>query len=74
LINTARGGVINEQGLKAQLDAGKVRFAALDVFENEPTPDASLLIASSNGNFYSAHRCFYCRSARDASVLKLRNV
>jgi D-3-phosphoglycerate dehydrogenase len=43
LINTARGGVINEQGLKAQLDAGKVRFAALDVFENEPTPDASLL-------------------------------
>lgn len=43
LINTARGGVINEQGLKAQLDAGKIRFAALDVFENEPTPDATLL-------------------------------
>ena len=43
LINTARGGVINEQGLKAQLDSGKIRFAALDVFENEPTPDATLL-------------------------------
>lgn len=43
LINTARGGVINEQALSEALSDGKVAGAALDVYENEPTPDAELL-------------------------------
>lgn len=43
LVNAARGGVIDEQALMDALDAGKVAFAALDVFENEPTPNAALL-------------------------------
>jgi len=43
LVNTARGGVINEKALKANLDSGHVRFVALDVFENEPTPDQGIL-------------------------------
>ena len=43
LINAARGGVINEDDLMAALDSGKVKFAALDVFENEPNPRADLL-------------------------------
>ncbi len=38
LVNAARGGVIQEDALIAALDSGKVSFAALDVFENEPTP------------------------------------
>ena len=43
LVNAARGGVIEENALIAALDSGKVSFAALDVFENEPTPSKALL-------------------------------
>lgn len=43
IVNAARGGVINEHDLVAALDSGKVAHAALDVFENEPTPSESIL-------------------------------
>ena len=35
-INTSRGGVIDEKHLIKLLKAGKIKFAALDVFEHEP--------------------------------------
>ncbi|HLS96574.1 D-3-phosphoglycerate dehydrogenase [Sphingobacterium allocomposti] len=43
LVNASRGGVIDEQELIAALDSGKVSFAALDVFDNEPTPREEIL-------------------------------
>ncbi|TYR32577.1 3-phosphoglycerate dehydrogenase [Sphingobacterium phlebotomi] len=43
LVNAARGGVIDELELIKALDEGKVSFAALDVFDNEPTPRQEIL-------------------------------
>ncbi|MBA4155261.1 D-2-hydroxyacid dehydrogenase [Flavobacterium sp.] len=44
IINAARGGVIDEVALLEALDEGKVLFAGLDVFENEPTPEIKILM------------------------------
>jgi D-3-phosphoglycerate dehydrogenase len=44
IINAARGGVIDEVALVDALDEGKVLFAGLDVFENEPTPEMRILM------------------------------
>ncbi|MBW8362184.1 MAG: D-2-hydroxyacid dehydrogenase [Kaistella sp.] len=44
IVNTARGGVLNEVALLDFIESGKVSGAALDVFENEPSPELPLLM------------------------------
>ena len=44
LINTARGGLIDEEALVAKLEKGDLSFAALDVFAQEPHPPVGLLM------------------------------
>ena len=44
IINCARGGAIDEVALIEALDSGKVLFAGLDVYENEPNPEITILM------------------------------
>lgn len=43
LVNISRGGLIDELALIDALNSGHVAFAALDVFDNEPTPREEIL-------------------------------
>jgi len=44
IINAARGGVIDEVELLKALDSGKLSFAGLDTFVDEPTPALQVLM------------------------------
>ena len=43
IVNASRGGIINELALLDALNSGKLAFAGLDVYENEPKPNSLLL-------------------------------
>lgn len=43
LVNTARGGTVDEEALMKHLESGHIRGAGLDVFVNEPKPSTEIL-------------------------------
>jgi D-3-phosphoglycerate dehydrogenase len=43
LVNTARGGIVEEQALADALNAGQIAGAAIDVFTEEPAPPSNPL-------------------------------
>ena len=46
LVNAARGGVVDEVELIKSLKSGKLAFAGIDTFENEPNPSVQVLMTS----------------------------
>ncbi|MSQ24721.1 MAG: 3-phosphoglycerate dehydrogenase [Dehalococcoidia bacterium] len=48
LVNTSAAGVVDEQALIAALAAHRIAGAALDVFEGQPLPESSPLLALDN--------------------------
>ena len=44
LLNLSRGGIVNEEELLKSINSGKVSFAGIDTFENEPVPSMKLLM------------------------------
>ncbi len=62
LINTARGGLIDEAALADALDAGQVRGAGIDVFETEPPPRNHPLFDKDNV-VLSDHRGWFSEQA-----------
>ena len=49
IVNTSRGGIIDEEALHEYINAKKVKSAGLDVFINEPEPNIKILM---NENIY----------------------
>ena len=64
LVNTARGGIINEEALYTALATGKLRGAGLDVLDREP-PDPSNKLFGLENVIFSPHMAGVTKEASD---------
>ena len=74
LVNTARGGIVNEAALYEALTSGQIGGAGLDVFDMEPTPVDNQLLSLGNV-FASPHMAGVTVEAVQAmAVATARNI
>ena len=74
LVNTARGGIINEDALYKALSTGKLRGAGLDVLDKEPPDPANKLFGLENVIF-SPHMAGVTKEASDRmAVTAIENI
>jgi len=74
IINTARGGLIDEAALHAALSGGKLAGAGIDVFDAEPTPAGNPLLKLPN-TIVSAHMAGVSHESMDRmAVATVRNI
>src|SRR5690606_35416077 len=67
LVNTSRGGAVDEEAVMAALESGHLAGAALDVFEQEPLPADSPL-RDVPGLILTSHIVGHSREANLASI------
>ena len=72
IVNCARGGVIDEEALLRAIESGKIGYAGLDVFENEPVVRESLL--NNNNISVSPHIGASTREGQDRIGLEVAQV
>jgi D-3-phosphoglycerate dehydrogenase len=74
LVNTARGGIINEEALYDALTSGKLRGAGLDVLDKEP-PDPSNKLFGLENVIFSPHMAGVTKEASDRmAVTAVENI
>lgn len=74
LVNTARGGIINEDALYKALSSGKLRGAGLDVLDKEP-PDPTNKLFSLENVIFSPHMAGVTKEASDRmAVTAIENI
>jgi D-3-phosphoglycerate dehydrogenase len=74
LVNTARGGIINEDALYDALKSGKLRGAGLDVLDKEP-PDPTNKLFSLDNVIFSPHMAGVTKEASDRmAVTAIENI
>lgn len=75
LINTARGGIVNERDLADALRQGLIAGAAVDSLDPEPPPiDHPLLAADVPNLLVTPHNAWASRNARQAALNQLAEV
>jgi len=74
LVNTARGGIVNEEALYTALTTGKLRGAGLDVLDREP-PDAKNKLFGLENVIFSPHMAGVTKEASDRmAVTAIENI